>query len=218
MYREALGSPTWEAAVLNCDRVGDLRDTCLLESMKRLQRRETADCELVSHTVADECRFLYAERQAIAGNAAEAMAACQTTRYGRECGYHLLREAVRPVASESPAQAAPALAPWRDMPGTPDASRQFWKAYYRQRIVMGLTSDPADCLDKTCVMACREVLFSTLGARAGGSRDTLCTAPPEVPSRWLATEQVTKWVVDWTAQECRKQGIAPPVRAIPAGP
>ena len=218
LYGEALGAGNWNAAQLGCSKLDAMRDVCLTQSMEKHRRLDPDDCGLVGAVAQDECRFLYAERQAQAGNADEAMRACTTTRFARECSYHLLREAVRPFASGSPAGAASALVPWREMPAARDAGRLFWKAYFREHLALGLDADPSGCPDQTCENAARETLFSTLNVRAVTEAATLCTTVPVVPRRWASTPEVVQWMDRWTERECRKYHLVPPARAIAAGP
>jgi hypothetical protein len=184
--------------------------------MDRLDRRDSGDCAMVSVNVQDECRFLYAEREARAGNAPEAMRACATTRFARECSYHLVREAARTVLSQPPGAAESALRPWLSMPTAPDSARLFWKAYFREQLAAKMTANPGECPNDVCRQGAQETLYASLNAAARADPAALCLAVPEVPRGWIIDELTSGWVEYWIVSECRARGMAPP--AIAAAP
>jgi hypothetical protein len=107
-YRAALATGDWDEARRLClDLDQALAGDCLVTAMGRLGRLEVDDCALVKEQLwHEECLFQYAERAAAAGQLEPAFAACAASAYGRECSFHLVRQASEKVLTESPAVAA----------------------------------------------------------------------------------------------------------------
>ena len=216
---EALSAADHAVAALACGRLSDVEaDRCRVSVAALHHRDEAADCAAVVDPLwRDECDFQLAERFAVSGRAAEAVALCAGTRFVRECSYHLLREVARSTVGRSPLEAATALDPWRDLPTVRDAPRLFWKAWFREGRAAGGVVSPVGCPDAECEGAARETLFESLRALHRADPVGFCAAPPGSPPGWADAAMVASWAAHWSADTCARDAAAPP-RAIPPSP
>lgn len=210
-YRAALGASTWEEATGLCLRLDQaLAGDCLVSAMGRLHRLERADCELVKETIwHNECLFQFAERAAQAGQLQAAFDACSASAYGRECSFHLVRQASDTVLDAEPAVAATKVAPYLAMEAAPDAPRLFWRAWWRDRLGKGKPVDPTGCPDDACRQGAQETIFTTLHALARARGEAFCAEVPSNPHTWVSNPTTDGWVRDWQASECRRREISP---------
>jgi hypothetical protein len=213
-YRDAMNATDRASARAACARLPeDARAECYVTVFDRLGG-ERSDCDVVPEGVwRDECVFLYAEDLAAAGNVPEAITTCGTTRFGRECSFHLVRAAVERVVDQPVATAAEAIAPYRSMPLAPDAPRLFWRTWFRDRYAKDIPIDPSGCADDECRAGAREALYFSLASLANMAGDALCGGP-RIDGRsgdralWVDDDVTRAWVAEWTASECRRRGQA----------
>ncbi|MSQ02387.1 MAG: hypothetical protein EXR71_10940 [Myxococcales bacterium] len=217
--RAALAAPDLASASAACERLADPgRDSCLVSALERFDGLAPASCDAVRAPLwQGECRFQYAERLALQGEAAAAFVACQGTPFHRECGYHLLRGVARGVLDASPAEAADALAPWRRVPGLDDAPRLFWKAWFRERRRADQGLDPTGCPEASCEQAARESYLESLRAVHHADPADFCASPPVPVRGWAATETTAAWQARWVADTCAR-AVTPPQEAIAPPP
>lgn len=223
-------------------RAEESRSDCLLAVMEAHERLERTDCAVVPEgRWHEECLFLFAERANKAGRLEQAFAACDETSYGRECSYHLIREAARTVRDEPPARAGAAVEPYRALSRAPDAPLLFWKAWYREQAARGRTIDPTGCPDKDCLAGAREIVFQRLNGTFMADPAAWCAwvpkpgepvdgvqMPPPPPTgkgvpAWVATPEVTGWVWEWSRNNCARvhdprELPADGPRSVPTGP
>ncbi|MDP2313273.1 MAG: proline-rich domain-containing protein [Pseudomonadota bacterium] len=225
LYRDALAAPTWDEARGLCERLpeADVPD-CLVAAMEVQGRLDEADCDVLPKGVwHDECVFLYAEREARAGNLAEAFTACDRTVFGRECSYHLIREGARAVLDRTLEEASPAAVPYTGLDRAPDAQRLFWRTWFRERMEKKVPVDPTGCPTRDCLDGARETVLLTLNAlaRAGGAG--FCEGPPpdgQSGARvlWVEGPETIGWVTEFVEGECaRRQGRARGPQGASAG-
>jgi hypothetical protein len=210
--REALTAPTWEearAACLSLEESG----SCLVSAAEAHHRLERADCDAVADPLwKDECVFRYAERASKAGQRDAAVAACEATRFGRECSFHLIREGARAVLLDDVATAAAAVDPWRNVRLAPDAPRLFWRTWFRERLGKGVAVDPTGCPDEDCLTGAREAIYTTMSAVARASKDFCGGALPDGrlgdKQIWVDGERTRAWVGEWARSECMRRDRA----------
>lgn len=206
LQAQAYAAADHASAVSTCARMTPAgADPCRVEAAERFGRLEPADCDAVqTEPWRSECGFQYAERLARAGRAEEAFVVCTSTRFSRECGYHLLREVARGVVDQDVGGAAAALEPWRTVPGVGDAPRLYWKAWFRERRRSERPADPTGCPDESCTVAARESYFEGLRALHHADRAGFCAgAPPPVPG-WAATATTDEWARRWADDACAR--------------
>ena len=224
-YREALTAPTWEQARVLCVSLRDPtnRGDCLVGAMERHERLDMGDCaDLEPGLWYDECLFQFAERANKVGRLDEAFTACETSRFGRECSYHLIREAAWRVIDQPLDQAIAAAAPYRGLARAPDAPRLFWQAFFRETGRLGRTIDPGGCPDADCHSGARDVVFQRLNGLFTADPAAWCAwvpapgAPldpalaPPVPSTgegrpaWADTSLLRELVVSWSRTNCAR--------------
>jgi hypothetical protein len=187
---------------------------CVVAVAEAHGRLERADCDVVTDALwKDECVFRYAERAAKAGQRDAAVAACESTRFGRECTFHLIREGARGVLKEDVPTASAAIDPWRAVRLAPDAPRLFWRTWFRERLAAGTPVDPAGCADEDCLTGAREAIYTTMAAVARASED-FCGG--ELPSGqlgdktiWVDGDRTRAWVAEWARNECTRRDRAP---------
>jgi hypothetical protein len=217
-----VASDSWWQARWLCGRLdGDAEPDCLVAAMEAQGRLEASDCQVVPEGLwRDECVFLYAERQARAGDLGEAMHTCEQTRFGRECSFHLIREGSRAVLDKPVAEAAAATGAYTGMKLAPDAERLFWKSWFRERLQKKKEVDPRDCPTASCFEGAREAVLSSLNGLARAGALDPCTGPlPDGTSNgrrlWVDHPIVWPWVMEFVEGECaRREGR---VRVGPAG-
>lgn len=235
-YRNALAAPSWEAARGECEALppGENREDCLVGAMEALDRHERADCDALSPGMwRDECIFLYAEREQRAGDLPSAFAACEETRFARECSYHLIRTAAHAVVDASIGEVAAAVEPYRVLKAAPDAPALLWKAWVQERSKRGDTLDAGPCPDDLCRDAVREVLFQRLNGLFLADPATWCVVNdgglPTAPKTgsgavaWADTPEMQELATRWLRGNCARWrdrgGRRPgPPQDIPAPP
>lgn len=213
-YAAALAAPDFDAGLPHCDALPDAaaRAECAVALTERWSRPIDDCARIADDRWAQECRFLYAERAARAGDLDAAFAACDgTPTFGRECSYHLIRQAAQAVADRAPADVVGLAAPYTRLARAPDAERLFWKAWVRERLAHGTRIDPSGCP----VSACEEASFDELRVHLPGvrrSRPDFCTADVHTlgGSVWVPGPLTDAWVTSWRVGPCH----APP----PVGP
>lgn len=174
-------------------------------------RRDPDDCGLVVEPLwREECLFQYAERAAAAGELEPAFAACNRSLYGRECSFHLLRQAAEPTLDGSPAEAAPVLTPYLALEPAPDAPRLFWRTWFRDRLARHHPVDPTGCPDRACEQGAREAIYGSLTALARAQGAGFCLGPVSDPKLWVPGATADAWVAEWQASECRRRELAAP--------
>lgn len=195
---------------------------CLVASMEAQGRLDEADCDVIPKGVwRDECVFLYAEREARAGNLAEAFAACERTVFGRECSYHLIRIGARTVLDRPMGDAAAIAVSYQGLPRAADAQRLFWKTWFRERMEKDVPVDPMGCPTLDCVEGARQTVLLTLNAFARAGGDAFCdgTIPDGKSGKrtlWVEGPETVGWVTEFVEGECaRRKGQ---VRGWPGGP
>lgn len=214
LYRDALRAETWEEGSALCRRLPeeDAPD-CLVAVQEALGRLDRADCDAIPAGVwRDECVFLYAERVAAAGDAAAGFAACEGTRFGRHCTYHLIREGARAALERPLAEAAVATDAYAGLRLAPDAGRLFWQTWFRERMSRNHPVDPSGCgaLPRG-VEACHQGALDTIElslqgmARARGH--SFCKGPPPdghagERTLWVRTPETEAWVAAFVARAC----------------
>lgn len=220
-----MAAPSWPEARAGCEAIrdGESRADCLLAAMEVHGRLNPEDCAIIApgrwH---DECLFLFAERANKAGRLDEAFAACQESGFGRECSFHLIREAARTVKDATPAEAIRAVEPYRGLARAPDAESLFWQAWYREQAAEGLPVDPTSCPDDVCRDAARAIVFQRLNGLFTANPSGWCSwvpapgeplagvAPPAPPvtgrgqPAWIASPLVEEWVVKWSLRNCAR--------------
>lgn len=213
-YQAALHAPDFEEAARHCERLSSVnsKGDCLVASMERHNRLNEADCERVPAGLwREECLFLYAERAAAAGDLQAAFATCDRINFGRECSFHLIREAARAVRDVPIDQAGAAIAPYRTLDRAPDAPRLFWKAWFRERQEVNIPVDPTGCPDLDCEWGAMQPVFMLLNTRVRDDAAKLCSAPitgvePDGRVLWADTPLTRAWVSGWQNAECRRRG------------
>ncbi len=229
LYRDALRATSWEEARGLCRRLPEAdRPDCLVAAMEALGRLDRADCDDIPAGVwRDECVFLYAEREARAGNLAEAFTACDTTVFGRECSFHLIREGARSVLDLPLSDAVPAAIPYDGLPRAPDAQRLFWRTWFRERLERKVPVDPTGCPTADCSAGARETILLTLNAFARAQGAAFCAGGPLPDGRvgarilWVEGPETVGWVAEFVDGECaRREGRVrgPPRPPTPPAP
>ncbi len=209
LYRDALAAPTWHDARALCGRIPAVqRDDCLVASMDTHGRLDEHDCDAIADGVwRHECVFLYAEREARAGNLSRAFAACEATAFGRECTFHLVREGARAATDLPLAEAAVVAVPYADLPRAPDAQRLFWRTWFKERLEAKEPIDPTGCATMDCVGGAKETLYLTLTSLARAPGGTFCGgAFPDgrVGARelWRPGPLTAGWVTEFVDGAC----------------
>ncbi|MFZ5481314.1 MAG: hypothetical protein ACOZNI_31430 [Myxococcota bacterium] len=210
----ALAAPTFAEARAGCEDLAD-PGPCLVAASER-HAAGRADCDAVADPLwRDECVFRYAERAAKAGERDAAVAACEATRFGRECTFHLIREGARAVLREDVATATAAIDPWRAVRLAPDAPRLFWKTWFRERLAAKIPVDPTPCADEDCRGGARDAVYTTMAAVARAT-EGFCEAPTPTGTLgdrtlWVDGELTRAWVAEWVRSEClrRDRGAGP---------
>lgn len=210
-YRDALAAPDWDAARGLCLRLDQaLAGDCLVSVLGRLGRTERADCDVVKEQIwHEECLFQYAERAAKAGQLQAAFDACEASAYGRECSFHLVRQASEGVLDREPAEAAAVIGPYLAMEAAPDAPRLFWRAWWRDRLAKKLPVDPTGCPDDACRQGAQETIYTTLHALARAQGEAFCGTLPTSARTWVSNPTTDAWVREWQQSECRRREISP---------
>jgi hypothetical protein len=193
--------------------------------MEESGRLEPGDCDVVPiGTWRDECLFLYAERVARRGETAAGFAACEGTRFGRECTYHLIREGARAALTLDLPAAAVRAGSYTGLRLAPDAERLFWKSWFHERMRGDQPVDPTECPTAACVDGARETVIFALNGMARANRSGFCAGPPPngtVGGRvlWRDTAHTQAWVREFTLGECqgRAAGRPGPPPTGPAG-
>lgn len=224
LYQDALHAPTWEASRDTCRRLpaADQGD-CLVASMEIHQRLDRADCEDIPAGLwHNECVFLFAEREAKAGNLAYAVEACDRSGFGRECSYHLIREGARAVLDAPMEEAAAATRTWEGMQHAPDAERLFWRTWFRERQQKDIPVDPTGCATPACQDGARETLIFTLNGLARARGEAFCDGSlpsPTIGTRtlWVETGPVAGWVYEYVEGECARRSGRPRGPGTPGG-
>lgn len=211
-WARALAAGTWDDARDACAALDEPAE-CLVAAMEQHGRLDRADCDAVPPGLwKDECVFRYAERAAKAGEHAAAVEACNGTRFGRECAFHLVRAAAEAVWDRPMAEAATAAAAWQGLDRAPDASRLFWRSWFRKRQGKGLALDPGECPDPTCRDGARETLYLTLTGLARAAGEGFCAGPPPDGTMtdrrlWASTPETEEWVERWVRSECMRRQV-----------
>ena len=228
LYRDALHASTWEEGRDTCGKLPEAdRGDCLVAVMEVHQRLDRADCETIPAGLwHSECVFLFAEREAKAGNLAYAVEACDRSGFGRECSYHLIREGARAVLDASIEDAAKATATWDGMQHAPDAERLFWRTWFRERLQKKIPVDPSGCTTPACNDGARETILMTLNGLARARGEAFCDGSLPSPvqgdrTMWVETGAVHEWIFEFVEGECarrsgRARGGAP--HPSPGGP
>ena len=206
-YLNALTAAGWASALSSCEAIDrePARSDCLTAITEK-HARPIEDCEriTVDHW-AQECRFLYAERAARAGELDAAFAACNGTQaFGRECSYHLIREAARAVLDQAPAQVPDFAKGYTALARAPDAERLFWNAYFRERLALRTLIDPTGCPDLACFDgALHEMRLHLPGIKR--TRSDFCTADVNTLGEaiWARGATTARWVEEWRQGPCR---------------
>ncbi len=220
-YAAALAATTWDDAHGHCVaiRTEPARSDCLAAATEALGR-PIADCAdiKVDHW-AQECRFQYAERTALTGDLADAFAACDgTPEYGRECSYHLIRQASHRVVDKSPDKITDPFggADFARLTRAPDAERLFWKAYFRERLANGVLIDPTGCPTQACTDGAQDEISLHLPGvmRANAA---FCEADPATVGGtiWRPTPTTNAWIEQWRLRPC-VLNKAPPLAMQPS--
>lgn len=224
-YRAALGAPGWEEARHRCEGLADPRNRgdCLVAVMEQHQRLDVHDCDALEPGLwYDECLFQFAERANKAGRLDEAFAACESSRFGRECSYHLIRQAAWGVIDEPLDEAIAAASPYRGLSRAPDAPHLFWQAFFREIARLGRTIDPRGCPDADCWSGARDVVFQRLNGMASADPAAWCAwvPPPGAPVEpdlappvpvtgqgrpaWVDSPELRSIVIDWSRTNCAR--------------
>jgi hypothetical protein len=113
----------------------------------------------------DECRFQVAERQA-ASDMDRGVETCHTTRFARECSFHLIRERAR--RSPDPGDASRAVLGLEGIRRAPDASALFWQEWLKDSRVHGVALGPERCeaVDAAARSDCRVALDKVISKLA----------------------------------------------------
>lgn len=160
-----------DRALRGCGRlaVENDRGDCLSAAMETRAVLEPDACEVidVAHW-RDECVFLAAERLRADGQIDRAIAACQDTRFGRECTFHLIRDEAEHRAALTASEAERGLAQFSDNERAPDAPRIFWQEWFEARTELELASSPADCQGLETQDGCQEGLRRAWRQRVRG--------------------------------------------------
>ena len=180
---------------------GEVGD-CMTAAMEA--RGEEGSCDVVTDPVwRDECLFLEGERLRKQGKVEEAFRACEQTRFGRECSYHIVRDEARAVVNE-PIEAAEEhfnSLPWGKR--VPDSDSMFWESWFTHRRYLEMPVDRRSCDALKRRTPCQEGADRTFDEAAlGAQRKPLCAAleagePPILlddgsPAFWLDSYSVDR--------------------------
>lgn len=158
-------------ALRGCARltVDNDRGDCLSAAMESRSVLDPMACEAIDvpHW-RDECVFLAAERLRADGQIEPAIAACQDTRFGRECTFHLIRDEAEQRAALPAVDAQQGLVLFSDNERAPDAARIFWQEWFEARTELELASNPADCVGLDTREGCEEGLRRAWRQRVRG--------------------------------------------------
>lgn len=207
LYVNALQAPDWPTALSSCEaiRTEPNRSDCLTAITER-HERPVDDCTRITvDRWAQECRFLYAERAARAGELDAAFAACDGTQaFGRECSYHLIREAARAVLDKPPSEVPDVAKGYAALTRAPDAEQLFWNAYFRERLAQKKPIDPTGCPGQACLDGALHEMKLHLPAIKRSHSD-FCAADADTlgVDIWARGAVTASWVEAWRKGPCR---------------
>ena len=144
-------------------------------------REEEGQCGTLEDPLwKDECLFLEGERLRKEGRLEEAFALCESTRFGRECSWHILRDEAHNVHDRSFPEVE---AYYKGLPygkRVPDGEALFWESWFTHRRFLGNKVDRRDCevlsqprhcfegadrtFDETCLMQNRRVFCEKMAS------------------------------------------------------
>lgn len=216
LYRRALvESVEGEAAAEHCRLITDigLAGDCQVAVMERFEALEPGGCaEIRSNLWRDECVFLLAERQWLAGKQLEGLSTCRQTRFARACTWHLIQDEAEAAVGEDAVAAEERLSPFLRSNVAPDAGLHFWKLWLRARLSAGLPIDEAECSRLQDVRDCREAVGRTihelLEASGRADRAALCSAPAgervlvSGAPAWLSGPLTIAAEQQWVSRHC----------------
>lgn len=115
----------------------------------------------------DECTFQRAEHLALTELRA-GLDACHTSRFARECSFHLIRSQARQLSSAAPLEAEARLGDLTNIPRAPDAAVLFFEEWHIAGRLDGVDARPERCTvlvdERPCVEALRRISHKTLRA------------------------------------------------------
>ncbi|MCB9777464.1 MAG: hypothetical protein H6742_02745 [Alphaproteobacteria bacterium] len=207
------------------------RGDCLVAAMERFDRLEAVDCDAMRADEPalalwrDECRFLLAERQRGAGALLEAVDTCQSTRFHRQCLWHLVQDEAEASLDESPLQAEARLGIFAGAHRIPDAAVQFWTIRTRTRAAKGVPPDERDCDSladrESCIEGVRRYIRLTLDTRARHLDTSGCDEEHDVSGTlsgrraWVDGPAARDTVRRWWELRCRAPAPSGGSRALP---
>lgn len=212
IWQKALAAPTLAEGVALCNQgPPGLRAECVAVVADAHATLDRSVCDALPGGLwHDECLFQYAERAAKADKLPDAIAACNDTRFGRECSFHLLRDAAEAMWSDPMDKVTGFVKTWPSMERAPDAGRLFWRTWHRKRLVERLPVDPTGCPGDDCLLGARDVIYQSLNGVAKARGPDFCLNPPFdgwVGERemWVHNATTSAWFQEWATTECMRR-------------
>lgn len=212
LWQKALAAPTLAEGIALCHQgPPGLRAECVAVVADAHATLDRSVCDgLPGGVWHDECIFQYAERAAKAGQLPDAIAACNDTRFGRECSFHLLRDAAEAMWEDPMEKVTAFVKTWPSMDRAPDAGRLFWRTWHRKRLVERLPVDPTGCPNDDCLLGARDVIYQSLNGVAKARGADFCLNPPFdgwVGERemWAYNDTTHAWFQEWATTECMRR-------------
>lgn len=226
LYHEALTrAPDYLAARAACDgiREVDARGDCRVAAIERFGISQVGECASLrdasprSAIWQDECTFVIAERLREEGKVEESLAACEKSRFARNCALHLVQDQAQASLAESPAEAEARTQTLAAARPIPDAADQFWRHRFRVAARDGVPPDEALCAalraPEPCLRAFDRHVVELLEARHRQRGAAACPGTPLDPASLELGVQpgprLLQLVGSWVERRC---GPAPPER------
>lgn len=175
IYTEAVHTTDYAQGVALCQTLADpeLRGDCTV--VLRERHKQWDDCDLLEGRWASECHFLAAEALGREGSYPTALERCQRSDFGKNCEVHIVGMIGTRTAHLTVAEADEALKAVYDDLHTPIAAREFWRAWFRGRIMRSMPVDPTECTRPVCTAAgWTEVEAGTRRQRQAVGREAYC--------------------------------------------
>ena len=209
LYAEALSAAQDDDdAWRRCTQIQSLtlRGDCQVAVMDAWSAATPERCaEIAAHLWRDECTFLAAEQLWASGDHVASIAACEQTRFVRQCAWHLLQDEAEAAADLSPVDAERRMRPLLGaVARLPDAGMQFWALWFRLQARAGRPVDGEACASleqgPLCLDGLDRYLHDVLSAQQRAGR-SVCDGKPV--QGWVYSVQVQDSVQRWLAHHCR---------------
>ncbi len=190
-YTTALHEPALEPALRACVEVRDaeLRGDC--EVSVRARFNELGDCVGLEGRWQAECHFLAAERLARRGRFEDALARCTGSAYAANCELHIMGMLATESLDLEMAEVDRQFDELSARLVSRGSGREYWRAWFRGRIMRDLAVDPAWCLRAHCISAAwMEIEIGAIHHRGRVGAEAWC-AGETVPT-WASGEVVPR--------------------------